>query len=212
MFDVLLLMFGSFFVAWCLIFWGPYKEIHFRCDLVFLVGLWKTQWDFLFAMDLKKHCWKTDLTGFNVGPKNSCKYGPITPLIGVQEKQRNPICFEAIYKGSPHLRFFVGGIGSGVGHLGDFHILGTEEILERLKPVETWAVTSLGLVVMNATNMYTVYLYIYIWDEILLPSYIGIMSSAMKPGFQGMSSMAKKKWKNTPALVILPGVWIMGWS
>eukprot|EP00434_Breviolum_minutum_P015905 symbB.v1.2.014017.t1/scaffold992.1/size262058/3 len=27
-------------------------------------------------------------------------------------------------------------IGSGVGHLGDFHILGTEEILERLKPVD----------------------------------------------------------------------------
>ena len=37
----------------------------------------------------KKRCLKTELTSFNVGPKNSCKYGPITPFIGVQEKQRN---------------------------------------------------------------------------------------------------------------------------
>lgn len=145
-FDVLLLTVGSFFVGWCLIFL-PVQRDSFSLWPVFFGWVVKTQWDLLFAMDLKKRCWKTELTSFNVGPKNSRKYGPITPLIGVQEKQRNTFVLRPFIRAP---RIFVGGIGSGVGHLGDFHILGTEEILERLKPVETWAVTSLGLVVMNA--------------------------------------------------------------
>ena len=82
----------------------------------------------------KKTLLKDRLDFVQCGPKNSSKYGPITPLIGVQEKQRNTFVLRP-FIGAP--RIFLGGIGSGVGHLGDFHILGTEEILERLKPVET---------------------------------------------------------------------------
>lgn len=145
-----------FIFCWLMFdFLGPIQRDSFSLWPGFFGWVVKTQWDFLFAMDLQKRCWKTDLTSFNVGPKTSCKYGPITPLIGVQEKQRNTFVLRP-FIGAP--RIFVGGIGSGVGHLGDFHILGTEEILERLKPVEAGAVTSLGLVVMNA-----IYIYIHIY-------------------------------------------------